>query len=52
MRNSFISHLKEENKPKEDHGYNSNDKSELITQKTKTQGKIFVIVVWAGEGNK
>ena len=52
MRNSFISHLKKENKPKEDHGQNSNDKSELISQKTKMQGKIFVIGVWWGEGNK
>lgn len=48
MQNSFTSHLKKENKPKEDQGQNSNDKSELINQKTKKQGKIFVIVVLGG----
>lgn len=48
MQNSFTSHLKKENKPKEDQGQNSNDKSEPINQKTKKQGKILVIVVLGG----
>ena len=48
MQNSFTCHFKKEKKPKEDQGQNSNDKSELINQKTKKQGKIFVIVVLGG----
>ena len=51
MQNSFTSHLKKENKPTEDQGQKSNNKSELINQKMKKQGKNTCYSDFGGRGS-